>query len=305
MLPALTLDIANSSNTAQFSFSRNGWGPTPQLERIAGAVAYGGNILPFDSPSSKPNISYEVTAYAPLVRCQAANETEQFRLLKGASDWVLAPPLTSNNSAKWPTVDSFDSGEIGYLAVYDEHDNVTMEGVTALFDSVLLAIQRKNTTSEYQSDTEYISCRLWNATLGFSIGTISGRSRVENITKIWQNQINADAYFDSSKINTSDPTAYGAYFAAVTKYVIGIGWYHTTQSRYDDYITMDGEVFGTTLSFNSQFRNMTMDMASHVASFVTPQIVNKENLRNTSFREDLEQLALNTSISLFTDSQFW
>ena len=61
---------------------------------------------------------------------------------------------------------------------------------------------------------------------------------------------------------------------------------------------MDGEVFGTTLSFNSQFRNMTMDLASHVASFVTPQIVNKENLRNTSFREDLEQLALNTSISL-------
>jgi hypothetical protein len=83
-----------------------------------------------------------------------------------------------------------------------------------------------------------------------------------------------------------------------------MGWY-TTRSRYNDGITMDGEVFGTTLSFNSQFRNMTVDMASHVASFVTPQIVNKENLRNTSFREDLKQLALNTSISLFTNSQFW
>jgi hypothetical protein len=302
-LPALTLDIVNSSNPAQFYFSSDKWAPTPQLARIAGTVAYGGNILPFDSPSSKPNISYKVTAYAPLVRCQIANETEQSRLLKGATNWVLVP---LNNSAKWPDVGLFDSGEIGYLAVYDEHDNVTIGGGgSALFDSILLAIQRKNTTSEYQSDTEYISCRLWNATLRFSIGTISGRSRVENLTTTWQNQINANAYHDrSSRTNISDPTPYGVYFAAVTKYIIGIGWY-TTRSRYNDGITMDGEVFGTTLSFNSQFRNMTVDMTSHVDSSVTPQIVNKKNLRSTSFREDSEQLALNTSISVFTNSQFW
>jgi hypothetical protein len=244
-----------------------------------------------------------VTAYAPLVRCQTANETEQSRLLEGATNWVLVP---LNNSAKWPDVGRFDSGEIGYLAVYDEHDNVTMGGGgSALFDSILLAIQQKNTTSEYQSDTEYISYHFWNATLGFSISIISGRAKVENLTTTWQNQINANAYHDrSSRTNISDPTPYGAYFAAVTKYIIGIRWY-TTRSQYNDGITMDGEVFGTTLSFNSQFRNMTVDMASHVASLVTPQIVNKENLRNTSFREDLEQPALNTSISLFINSQFW
>jgi hypothetical protein len=125
---------------------------------------------------------------------------------------------------------------------------------------------------------------------------------VENLTTTWQNQINANAYHDrNSRTNISDPTPYGAYFAAITKYIIGMGWY-TTRCQYNDGITMDGEVFGTTLSFNSQFRNMTVDMASHVASFVTPQIVNKENLRNTSFCEDLKQLALNTSISLFTNS---
>jgi hypothetical protein len=114
----------------------------PQLARTAGAVAYGGNILSFDSPSSKPNISYEVTAYAPLVRCQTVNETEQSRLLKGATNWVLVP---LNNSAKWPDVGRFDSGEIGYLAVYDEHDNVTMGGGgSALFDSIV-----SDTTKEY------------------------------------------------------------------------------------------------------------------------------------------------------------
>jgi hypothetical protein len=320
ILPVLTLDILDIE---QFTFLQGEeqeieLTATPQLKSVAAMVAYGGNILSFDSPSPAPNSSYEVTSYAPLVRCRAANETEQSRLLKGATDMGFAPPLTTNHSTKWSSAADFNSGEIGYLAVYDEHNNVTLgekyavyDNVTdgevkyPIYDSILVALQRKNTTSKYQSDTEYISCSLWNSTLKFSINIVSGRSRVENITTTWENPINASVLYDDN-YNTSNPMAYLSYFSAVTNYIIGRGQYITSNySNTTDNFTMAGEVFGSTLSFNSQFRAMTMDIASHLDEELTPRITKSENLRNTSFSHDLEQLALNTSISLYRDSQFW
>lgn len=313
MLPILTLNMGNSEQFASLRTDRDiEMAPTPQLKRLAAIVAYSGEIMPFESPSLSPNASYRVMAFAPLVRCQAANSTEQFRLLKGASDMGFAPSLTTNNSAKWSSTAKFRSGEIGYLAVYDEYDEVTMgenyevfqpvifQKRVPIYDSILVALQRKNTSSEYQSDTEYIRCQLWNTTLEFSVNITSGRSKVENVKTTWQNRINADI-----RNHPGNPFGYLYYFLAVANYVIGRGQYYTQDSdRSYSNFTMAGDVFGSTLSFNSQFRDMAMDLALHSGSNLTRQTVNRETVRNTSFGEDLEQLALNTSISLFTDLNF-
>jgi hypothetical protein len=305
MLPVLTFD---ASAEAQLYTDRgeNGFGPTPQLRGVAGAVAFGREIPLFDPPSLAPNVSYAVTANSPLVRCQAANETEQSRLLIGANQWVHAPPLT-NNSAKWPSnTDTEDasewrgSGELCYLAVYDQYDNVTMGQNDAKYDKIMVALQRRPTESEYQSDTEYMSCSLWNATLSFSVNFTSGRSRVENVAITWHNQV--DRFVPYNKDSFVPHEGYNAYFAAVAKYIVGIGHYNTTNSRNHDLVTTTGDVFASTLSYNSQFRNMTVNLTRRGDS--EPQIINNQNLRNTSFGHDLEELALNTTISLFANSQF-
>lgn len=240
--------------------------------------------------------------YAPLVRCHAANQTEKSMLLDLASaqDNVL-PTLKDNDTAKWNDT-NFGTGEIGYLAVYDNNDNLTMGDPDKSYDKILIAIQRKNTTSWNQSDTEYISCRLWVATVGFSVNITLGRSTVQNITISEQKEYK---YVDDIHyVNDNIPESHWAYFRAVTRYVVGMEYYVNTKTRSHDWHIVYGDVFASTLSYNSQFNNMIMEMATHVAE-KSKRTVDSGKLRHSSFSQDLEQLALNVSISLSTDSQFW
>lgn len=301
MRPVLSLQMTNLSAGGQF-WDRYGGdgGPTPQLAKVAGAVAFGGEILPFETPVPAPNISYDLSTYAPLVRCHAANQTEKSMLLDFAStqDFVM-PNLKGNNTAKWDDP-NMGTGEIGYLAVYDYYDNLTMGEPDASYDKILIALQRKNTTSGNQSDTEYISCKLHVATIGFSVNITLGRSTVHSIAISDEKEY---VYvYDLYDEITSE--SHYAYFRAVTKYVVGMTYYVNTFTRAHDWHILNGDVFASTLSYNSQFNNMTMDMAAHVSGEHT-RSVNNEKLRHTSFSQDVEQLALNSSISLFTDSQFW
>ena len=303
MRPVLSLEMTNLTSDSQF-WNRYGGneGPTPQLERVAGAVAFGGEILLFEAPLSAPNVSYDLSMYAPLVRCHAANQTEKSMLLDLASaqDNVL-PTLKGNDTAKWNDTD-YGTGEIGYLAVYDDNDNLTMGDPDKSYDKILIAIQRKNTTSWNQSDTEYIGCKLWVATIGFSVNITLGRSTVQNITISEPKEYKHE--YDMYNVNDNIPESHWAYFRAVTRYVVGMEYYANTNTRAHDWHIVYGDVFASTLSYNSQFNNMTMEMATHVAG-EQKRTVDSEKLRHSSFIQDIEQLALNVTISLSTDSQFW
>jgi hypothetical protein len=258
--------------------------------------------LLFESPLSAPNISYDLSTYAPLVRCHAANQTEKSMLLDYASKQeYVSPSLKDNGTAKWDDPD-LGTGEIGYLAVYDDNGNLTMGDPDGSYDKILIALQRSNTTSGNQSDTEYISCGLWTATIGFSVNITLGRSTIQNITISGQKEYIVDEnLYEADNIT---PESHWAYFKAVTKYVVGMEYYDNTNTRAHDWQIVDGDVFASTLSYNSQFHNMTTEMATHVAAEQT-WTINSEKLRHVSFSQDVEQLALNVSISLFTDSQFW
>jgi len=64
-----------------------------------------------------------------------------------------------------------------------------------------------------------------------------------------------------------DSTAYAGYFTAIAKTQLGIEWYHT-KYRHQSRLAFNGEVFVTTLSFKSQFRDMTTNMASQLAVII-------------------------------------
>jgi hypothetical protein len=176
------LDITNASKDELFAYKNavdlnfiNG--PSPGLARIAGGVAFTGEQPSIAFPSAQSNISYGLRTIAPLVRCGMANATTRQDLLDFAYDLLQAPNRTCH-SLKWASNPNL-VGEIGFFGAIRNGPELSSSFADLAFSNqMVFAIQKTPTTSDFESDTEFINCELWNASIAFNVNVVNGVANV-------------------------------------------------------------------------------------------------------------------------------
>jgi hypothetical protein len=146
------MGISNSSLSESFAYTGGigggSWGATSTLSRVIGAVAETGQRLNFLQPSSQGNISYQIQAFVPLMRCDTANASTQAELVtdligvsqaSGPFDINLAPVLNSTsfywiyeNTGNPENISVNSLGNIGYFGVVPFMNGTLSNNVSSL-----------------------------------------------------------------------------------------------------------------------------------------------------------------------------
>ncbi|ORY19432.1 hypothetical protein BCR34DRAFT_595399 [Clohesyomyces aquaticus] len=295
---ALNVDISNSSKAELFAYKNavdlefiNG--PSPSLARIAGGVAFTGERFPFTLPSTQPNISYRLGTTAPLVRCEASNAQEKQDLLDFAYELLQAPNRT-RDSLKWASTPDL-YGEIGFIGAIRNGRALSQSFSDLVFSNqMIFAIQNNPTDSDFDSETEFITCELWNTSLAFDVSTIDGVARIGSIEKTWLRRFNPRNADEAAEF-----ASYTAYFLSLGTHLLGyVAWTLDEHQR----LWSEAGITNTKLALGSQFSNMMSDMAISVGRYEGMQA--PANVRNATLREDIEEFSLNVSLSLLSDPSF-
>ena len=284
-------------------------GPSARLGRIVNAVASSGSRLPFETPHSHLNTSYETEAFLPVLNCTAANNTVHDDILRFANETrVAAVNNLTTDSLKWTNSKIPSYGEIGYLGLsYPRTLEKTPLGLNwnnteQTTNEFAFAIQKRPTDVPYQSDTEYLSCEVWNATVSYTVKTRNSVVGIENIHWELLNKYDPkDAWVNSSLSPGQGSPAYSGYTIGLASYLLGYVAWHRDRTRMS--LDSTGRLDATSLSTGAQFYNMTRDMNQAIQIVNTLQ--NPSSVRDISFREDVEAFALNVSLSMINDASLW
>jgi len=280
-------------------------GPSARLGRIAGAVIASGERLSFETPNSHQNMSYETEAFLPVLNCATANSTIRRDVLRFVNDTDLANPINRTaDSLKWLNDRVPMSGEIGFLGLswptwgsgWDW--NNTQEDTSEF----AFAIQRSSSDSPHQSDTEYLLCEVWNATVAYTVRTRNGVVSIENIHRELLNKF--EPRLSIVPLNSgkgAGSPAYVGFSLGLASYLLGYVAWNQDNTRHRFFST--GSLGTSSLSTGSQFYNMNRNM--NEAGLVISNLQNPSSVRNISFREDVEAFALNLSLSIINDASLW
>ena len=284
ILSALVLDIYNGSSTDNPSTS------------VVGAVSYTGNTLPFILPSTRPNVTYHINVNAPLLRCEPANPRDSNTLIQASKGWEKEV-LRANTT----------SGEPLYLAAYGEHritdngpiNNVTQEKMDGPKDALLIAIQKSHPTdANGKTELEFIRCDLWSTTLDFSVHTTSGVPKVHDLKTTWLTR-NAPSDIEIDNFPLSYNDNYQNYIKDIGDYVNGyVIWLG------DEEYLLDGRILESIFLSGSQFNDMLVGMKNRAGKSEEETKIPPPQ-RNISFARDVEQFALNVTLSMFSVPAFW
>jgi hypothetical protein len=310
---ALRADVNNLSMADAF-ISRGAvdlpWisGPSARLGRIISAVIASGGRLPFETPHSHLNTSYETEAFLPVLNCTTANSTVCDDIVRFVNETRVANVQNvTTDSLKWMNSRIPASGEIGFLGLsYPrtlEHyrSGLNWNNTQQTTNEFAFTIQRSPTDIAYQSDTEFLSCEVWNATVSYKVET---RNRIVSIGSVRRELLNR---FDpvKSMVKYDDWPGNGSpacsgYTIGLAGYLLGyIGWTKDMRTR----LYSTGPLGATFLSTGAQYYNMNRNM--NEAGLVVSTLQNPSSVRNISFREDVEAFALNVSLSMTNDDSLW
>ena len=290
-------------------------GPSARMGRITSAVVGSGSRLPFDSPSSHQNTSYETQNFLPSLKCDTADSTVIEDVVKSVDGDLFSGVTNIQNR----TADSLNwngdqyRGEIGYLGLiyprglgYPNPSLTWNNNQSASTNHYVFAIQRRPTDLEHLSDTEYLSCVLWNASVSYTVKTRNGIVGIEDIHQDFVNEFDpryaiVDTCRELPCSGGLGSPAYSGYSLALSSYLLGyVAWRQDdARSRY----LSAGPIGTTALSTGEQFYNMTRNM--NEASKTIGNIQSPSNVRNITFREDIEAFALNVSLSILNDASLW
>ena len=296
-------------------------GASARLGRIIGAVVSGGERLSFQPPSSQSNTSYALQAYVPLMQCNPANATVEDLIVKMVPEANGADSPTdgySTYSENFPLdKETFHwrynmtdgelqaEGDIGYFAVvpYYESNNLTFwwnstQSRTIPTDTFLGQIWIA--IAEYpnnQTRMQFVSCGLYNASISFKVNFTNHVPSISDIQKQWLNVVNF--YQQASDNDVANIfNSYSAYFQGICSYLFGsVAWDIDTLGA--PMFWLVGETMNTNLAKSSQWYDMSQRIGTLAGS--DGQVVGPENVRNNSLAEEIEEFALNSSLSIMND----
>jgi hypothetical protein len=277
-------------------------------------------------PTSQANMSYDLQAYVPLLRCSTANATVQSQIttmlmnLTGSEGKTFSYPLTpkdfNNQTYHWE-IDMSDGeiqakGDVGYFGVVPFSQrlgssnnytlapwwNNTQSGKMELFllyGEIWFAIPKAPTPGNNATHMEFINCQLYNSSLKFKVDFTDHVSNTTIIENTPMNDIDT----------TGDALEFDAYFALfqeMSTFLIGsVSWWVDTLGA--AYLFPSADILDTNLATSSQVYYMNQRIMEDAD--VQNQTYAAEQVRNISFARDIEDFALNSSLSLLSDVTLW
>ncbi|KAF2647353.1 hypothetical protein K491DRAFT_723503 [Lophiostoma macrostomum CBS 122681] len=258
---------------------------TSRVTRIVAAVAYTGQRLTFDLPPSLVNSSYRLEANVPSVKCteDKTNQTRSALLNIPRTQYVW---VTTNDTFSWFSHegDEGPAGQFGYIAAMNGLNWNTTEDNLGL--SLSIGILRPRET--------FLNCKLLNSTVSFTVQTQGGVGNIAEIETKSLPDSETCAGEDWSAQAHFPCVSYLTFFHELSLQFLGFlsSRYNDTDSITDDW--SQGTATGTNLALGSQW----LDMAKDISTSFQPS---PGKVRNVTFAEDIENFALNASLSLLND----
>jgi hypothetical protein len=269
-------------------------------------------------------MSYELQAFVPLLRCDPANATVQSNLTTmlmsvSGSEFPFTYPLTpgdfNNQTYDWEIKmedgEMQAKGDVGYFAAVPTQQyvgnntnrtiapwwNSTQNGKMELYTltgEIWIAIPKANNGTGNETQMDFINCHLYNSSLRFAVNFTD---RVSNTTIIENQRVN-DLEYEDSGVN--DP--YFAMFQEMSTFLIGsVSWMIDTLGS--AYFYPNAELLDTNLANSAQVYYMNQKITEEAD--VQNQTYAPEQIRNISFAQDIEDFALNSSLSILSDVTLW
>lgn len=337
MLQVPNIDISNRTLEPNFVTHQRadlpGTGTTPQLARLIGAVAMSGQPQALQAPNAGKNISYDLQAYVPLLRCGSANVTTKVKLIEMLlsaaiaptlrTPWVFRPEIFNNETFHWNGTRIYGYptfwGDFGYFGEVSFRDfNNTLspwwnstqtDGMRLEYHSgeVLIAIPEANTDITKPSLIEFISCQLYNASLIMNVNYINNVSSIAVIESKWINDVDVHTLWALGGGNGQGLMSYFAFLRELGTYIIGVvSW--SQNGGIAPIINRNTQVLNTYMGTSTQVYYMDQkigNLSGIVDQVGMDQASATAQLRNISFAQDLENFSLNSTLSLLSDDAFW
>lgn len=276
-------------------------GPTPRVARIVAAVAYTGQVLPFQIPNALVNGSYTLSAEVPLVQCTKATDDDISMIL----DKLNGGEVAYTKSSFEYNATNKESHRIGYLALRESYFASKANNASVIEESMLIA-QGPGRTGRgpvlvvlSKPTVDVIKCQLCNSTIGF---TVESRSGIPKITVTDKELFPIDDENKTWENNDYVYTSFNMFFLEILKYVLGV-----VESNYDGFnwnVAASGLVRETNLATGRQWYDSIRD-TTRLTGLDGGYITAEQMVRNTTFAHDFETLALNASLSLLSDPTLW
>lgn len=301
-----TLNIANISTnewTNNFTFHaetlKNGdqadVSLTSRVARIVAAVAYSGERLPFDTLSPATNASYNLQAFLPLVKCNpnstSAREFLHARASNESMDTVWAGHPKNSSAVKPDFSYFYDEGPLSYphSGVYGYIATLNKTSKDHIPTELFAGITKPSMT--------FLTCTIWNASVSYTVQTMPG-STTQLVVKQVETTFTNELRNGCKKFNSGTCQTYAYFFKELASYIQGL---RAAAAHYSSYLIIsDGNVENTILIQGVEWVEMVKNMSN-----IRRETVPLSKIRNTTFAEDIENFALNASLSTMSDPSLW
>jgi hypothetical protein len=252
----------------------------------------------------------------------------------------LTTKILNNQTFHWHDPPTNCSGDIGYFGVVPVWESTTTRELTTrvfslqpwwnstefaleeseyiqlmgLVGQVWIAVPTASSNVTSPSQMEFISCQLYNSSLTINVNFTDYVSTITVIKNIWMNDLDAsdlsasdfrddlDTEEDPDLWKNNEMFSYFAYFQTIGTHLIGSdSWWYAGNARY---INADNiEMLNTYLATSSQV--YYMDQKINAAAMRASNTDYMDKVRDISFVKDIEDLALNSILSLLSDVTLW
>lgn len=271
-------------------------------------------------PISRPtNISYDLQFYAPLLKCAPANTTIQSRLVAMLEDEYVKAHINpggggvdiDNQTFHWELPGS--EGDIAYFGAMLLNDSFM--GVVPWWDSsqtlylakpwtllgqiwIALPSAATETNDTGPNHMAFIQCQLYNASLAANVNFTNHVSSITVIENKWVNDIR---WHDE----TLSYYLYMSYFMEIGSYLLGsLSWLNNTDSKPPTTQTIDNmNLLDTYLATSAQIYYMNKKITDW--SGINRHISPSNLVRNISLVKDIEDFALNSTLSMLGEASLW
>jgi hypothetical protein len=178
-------------------------------------------------------------------------------------------------------------------------------GLTSLEGEIWIAIPTTSSDNSSQTPMEFINCHLCNSSLTVNVEFINQVSNITVIENKWMNDLHSppfEAVTYGGYNNCTELYSYFGYLYEIGTYLLGFeSWW--VDANGTPVTNEDAEILNTHLATSSQV--YYMDNKIQLLSNKTTQTAAPDQVRNISFMQDIEDFALNSTLSLLSDTTLW
>ena len=311
--PVGLLQINNATEGSRFAYSppteratinkvtderRTFTGPRTILTLLAGATASLGEILPIKPPYN--HSSYSVQMYAPIVRCDSANESTE-ALIDSLLQTKMREKVgtaTQTENAYWAFVPVYDAN--GTLQAVDKPRNQAPSNAT---NQIWMRIQRYSLSFNGTRARETIHqvCQVYNASYDAHLSWDHG---FQNITGSYE-VLNRVDYPRDVPVSDLVQHSYSAFLWVIADQVVGtFGWFENLDHSDSDGMPAQFGSIDSALKSTSLLGTSDLDLYSNLKLKGEKNLYGEDRTENGTLGDQRQQdkaLAKNRTMDLLIE----